>query len=173
MEIDGMRRSPAFYIKVDQTKTRRRIEDRIRKLPDGTIGTARKLAELADALQVEIAILPDLPNGKGPKNERPCFGPNQVRCRHQLRKGRSYFNVRSDGSPIDRFTLSREPYQERGSLWIRARLENGLEIATLLAGQSIESFQDGTWENAFYTIFAGKAEPCRHPECQHSCSNCG
>lgn len=85
--------------KVDIAETRRRINDALRKraIPED-------LVKVAEALGVEVAFIPE-------KSLRPCFGPDQVRCAHQIKEGLEYRHMGVGG---DRGVLIviREPFFE-------------------------------------------------------------
>jgi len=161
---------------IDTVTTRHRIEEALRKT-----ATEGNLIKIADELGVNVAYVPKN------KYKRPCFGPNQVRCRHQLREGKKY-NLVSVDRPRAKIVMvwlvTRAPYQSpTGDLLIdvdeRYPLppigmggHGRMNQPIILFGVSIECGLDGTWEQDRYLAFEDRRIACGHPDCQHSCPNC-
>ena len=76
---------------VDVTKTRRRIEEALRK---DTADTS--IVELAEKLGIEVAYLPQQPEDYHDELGRQNFGPKQVRHASDLKIGQMYWLIHLD-----------------------------------------------------------------------------
>ena len=76
---------------VDVTKTRRRIEEALRK---DTADTS--IVELAEKLGIEAAYIPQQPEDYHDELGRPNFGPKQVRHASDLKIGQMYWLIHFD-----------------------------------------------------------------------------
>lgn len=147
--------------KIDTTKTRRRIEDALRKKT-----TPEDLIKVAEVLSVEVALIPEV--------ERPCFGPDQVRCVHQIRKGLEYREIDKDYEGVV-FTVVREPFYETkpyiAGWWIEVEHHYGWgkhKNLLSLRDHNIFSYKEGRWNESNWIAFTDKS---RHLACHcHGCS---
>ena len=73
---------------VDIAKTRRRIEETLRKDTDD-----ESIVRLAEELGIEVAYLPEQPENYHNEPGRPNFGPTQVRHASDLKIGQIYYMV--------------------------------------------------------------------------------
>ena len=155
--------------RVDVTKTRRRIEDALRKG-----ASTGDLIKVAETLGVDVAFIPK-EECLCSDSTRPCFGPDQVRCRHQLKVGHTYLH--KYGGDHAQFVVVREPFcgtKNSDDWWV--------EVEKTLAGRikhrSVMSLQDasiyphspGNWNKANHFAFTASS---RHLacSCQHHCSH--
>ena len=79
-------------IDVDIAKTRRRIEEVLRKDTSD-----ENIIKLAEELGIEVAHLPQQPEDYHNEPGRPNFGPGQVRHASDLKIGQMYFMMHLDG----------------------------------------------------------------------------
>ncbi len=153
---------------VDTTKTRRRIEDALRKS-----ATPKDLVKLADILGVEVAVIP--------KNPRPCFSPNQVRCVHQIKKGLEYRKMSRQDGKGETVTVLREPFYKTKSVigwwveveyWLAGKLYEG---TFSLQDCNIFPYENGTWNETNWLAFTKNSKylvcSCCHCHCcgHHYC----
>jgi hypothetical protein len=176
-------------MKVDTVKTRRRIEEALRKA-----ATPDTLTRVAELLGVEVAYLPETCGGHQchshccppdcSYHNRPCFGPKQVRCPCQLKKGETFWHVHT-GIPregtysqiIDhRYSFRRAlvlvegPYQQdQGYWWIKIRNVGGGEEEIPLSAMSIVPYGDGTWNGQNYIAFGENHTQCGFHHCHSHC----
>lgn len=151
--------------RIDTTKTRRRIEDALRKN-----ATPKDLVKVADILGVEVAVILE--------NPRPCFGPDQVRCVHQIKKGLKYREMPGRGGKGTLFTVVRGPFykfKDIAGWWIeieyrhewRGRYKNILS----LQDHNIFPYEGGKWNESNWLAFTSNSKHLTYPYCQpyHCC----
>lgn len=158
---------------VDMAQTRRRIE----KALGATTITPEKLVEIADILGVRAVKIHRADHycygGCWGKNPRPCFGPDQVRCIHQLRKGLHYNWVdrKSDGTTsVTPFVVTKEPY-ERADRGYFINVENQYRASSMsLRYTSVCSYSYGEWSTRDYITFSDDSRSLAY--CHYHCQDC-
>jgi len=164
---------------VDTTKTRRRIEEALRKAV-----SPEKLFEIARLLGVEIAMLPTIPRCNCCDLNRPDFGPDQVRCVCQIKVGLHYLDVYGgkDKSKSWRVVVTKEPFYKGNGWWIEVekeydnlpgkkwthRQEISLTTLNIHSTPSCDNWNKTNWL-AFTDNSRHLACTCRHHHCRHHC----
>lgn len=158
--------------RVDAGKTRRRVEDALRKILPGD----RRLFAIAETLGVEVAMLPDLtcnccdctdPN-------RPNFGQYQVRHLCQIKKGLTYSIIATGSSyPSNALDITREPYWIKSGWGVNARrLTSALEESFSLPYLNVGPHEfAGIWQKDAWLAFTTNSEHLAGPHKDH-CSCC-
>lgn len=110
---------------------------------------------------------------------RPDFGPDQVRCVCQIKKGLSYHE--RDGSVDTIFTVIREPFYRKQDFvkgwWIEVECSgSGLKHSLSLQDHNIFPYETGIW-NSNWFAFTKKSRflansCCNHSCCNHHCRHC-
>ena len=151
---------------VDQTKTRRRIEDTLRK-----DATPEKLIKIAEILGVEVATIPKvLPCGV---SGRPYYGPNQVRCVHQIKQGLKYYTVNMVHPYRQAVVVVREPYFKKDSWWIGIKhLKGNWEEDISLQDHSVLPYNHGEWNKHNFLVFSSESRYLACACCHHHCCYC-
>lgn len=162
---------------VDTVKTRRRIEDALRKS-----ATPEKLIAIAKVLSIEVAVL-TLPVECCSRTGRPDFGPGQVRSFCELWEGYTYqetFRSRGKNENGRLFVVVREPYCIKDQWWMIVKHHN-VEDKISLADHSICPYGNGRWNTRNFIAFTDQSRHLRcpahrccyrhdHPNCYSSCS---
>lgn len=87
---------PSSFDKVDKTKLRNIIRDKLNKLSLGDEGSVKNLLKMAEEIGItndDIPLHPQTPADYHDEPGRPHFGPLQVRHASDLEKGENYFCV--------------------------------------------------------------------------------
>ena len=148
-------------MEVDVTKTRNRIRDTVNRMSD-----PKALTYLAGRLGVTVAYLPE-------PNDRPDFGPNQVRHMCELRLGNTYKDVHGDERDGTRtFVVLEEPFLKDGSgWWVKARYTGtDLEYSFSVQDYNILHYPNGTWNPSGWIAFTDYSRHLKHVCC--CCSDC-
>lgn len=169
---------------LDIIKTRRRVEDALRKFV-----TTEKLVNIAGELKVELALLPEpevfchhcycpcsFCSSHDQDLNRPNFGPDQVRCKCQLREGLHYVLAHKDLSYRQSFTLLKPPYLDRPSgWWIEVKIVGrGRSDKISLQDMSVEPYlavsypKHRMWNQTNWIAFTDESKP-RCGCCHHQC----
>lgn len=156
---------------LDKAKTRRKVEEALRKEV-----SSEQLVNIARELGVELAFLPEPPQcccgHRDP--DRPNFGPDQVRCPHQLRKGLHYFDVHSVhsvGGYRQEFIVVKEPYYspEYKGWWMKVKyLRTDTIWDASLQDRNIFPYHKGNWNTSNWVAFTEESRPrcyCHHHHC--------
>lgn len=155
--------------RLDVVKTRRRVEDALRKsiTPEQLVGVAKEL-------RVEVAMLPEPTpchhqcHCHRDEKDRPDFGPDQVRCRCQLVVGNEYIDKHSAGAV--RFRVLKAPQEICGVWIVDASLSDGGSSDLHLDNHNITPYNDGKWSQATWVAFTDDSRPsccCCHLNCKH------
>ncbi len=163
---------------VDVTKTRRRIEEALRKA-----ATTEKLIEIAKILGVEVAVTPRY------CAHRPYFGPNQVRFPCQLREGLRYREAdgpKDNGNGIT-FVVTKGPFYSDGKKkrgpwlegrwaewvegwWAEVEKENSIgtyRYTISLRDRNIFPYRDGGWNSSNWIAFTDESRQLACVCCHH------
>lgn len=146
---------------IDIPETIRRIEKELqRALPV-------KLTEIAKILGVGVALHASLPE------ERPYFGPKQVRNLHQIREGLKYREILHDGRE-EVFTVVEGPFYDskQNGWWMKVRYKGRDKEEDLsLRDHNIFPYANGTWSRE-WIAFTGESMHFAysyHDHCHHHC----
>lgn len=150
---------------IDTARTRRRIEDALRKN-----AAPARLLQIAELLGVEPALLTETKSYES--KLRPCFGPRQVRCVHQLKSGLTY--CVGIGSAIGK--VVREPFEVEG-IWFAHVLyysDTPSESVLTLDCYSVVPRDDGDWDQHNYILLMEDSMHLANSCCgaKHYCVSC-
>ena len=152
--------------RVDAIKTRRLIEDTLRK---ATPKDLVRVAEILGVEVVEVAVIPEICSCD--KNPRPCFGPDQVRCVHQIKKGLEYLEVYGRNGKGRSFTVVREPFYKTDYVagwWIEVKYP-GYKTILSLQDHNIFPYNGGKWNESNWLAFTDKSRHLAHSSYHHHC----
>lgn len=139
---------------VDLEKVRRSFLDVINKAISDEVlsGLVKKLVE-------EVAS----------REERPNFGPYQVRCVCQLKKEYGYFKYTRDEKGSDvykyRFMVMREPYITRGNWVMSVKINDAGTINLRLDSVGVVPYDDGRWDQYDWIAYTNISRPLRNKCC--------
>ena len=158
--------------RIDTARTRRRIEDALRKTAD-----EKKLVDAAMLLGIEIAYLPELNVCPLADRSRPNFGQKQVRFLCQLQVGKRYISVFKSYRDLPFVVLEPPRRLENGKWWIKIRREFGYEelfndLSISLADYSIVPYENGKWNQVNYISFLEGEEYGFFCHCSIGCGHC-
>jgi len=110
---------------------------------------------------------------------RPDFGPRQVRCLCQVKKGQKYISRNSRYPDCDeRWTVLGEPYRDRNGFWVDTITASGHRQPHSLVDRSVVQSAGGHWNECNWLEFAdGRVCERRCPRCKCAvidgcCGNC-